>query len=115
MLQLVEVRGGERRDVSCAAAGQVQTDNSMVARIDAACDQPRQLGTVDEPHDAVVAQQQVIGDIADRRGAAGMPAYREQQLILGGRDAGGNRLLFAPVDEASELIAKGQEALVVRV
>ena len=115
MLELIEVRGGEGCDVSCAAAGQVQTHNSVVGRIHVACDQPRQLGTVDEPHHAVVTQQQVIGDIADGGGVAGMPAYREQQLILGGRDAGGNGLLFAPVHEAPELIAKGQEPLVLHV
>lgn len=115
MLQLIEVRAGERCDVSCATAGQLQPDNSVVGRIHVACDQPRQLGTVDEAHHAVVAQQQVIGDIADGGGAPGMPAYREEQLILRGRDAGGNGLLFAPVHEAPELIAKGQEPLVILV
>jgi len=113
--ELLEVRGGQGREVSCAAAGQVQTDNSVVGRIGVARHQPGQLGTVDEPHHAVVTQQQVIGDITDGGGAAGMPANCEEQLILRGRDAGVDGLLFAPVQEAPELVAKGQEPLVIRV
>ena len=40
----------------------------------------------------------------------GWPADREEQLVLGGRDAGVDRLLLAPVQEAAQLVAERQEA-----
>jgi hypothetical protein len=115
MLQLIKVRGGEDRKVSCAGVREAEPDDSVVGRIDASLNQSGQLGTVDETHDTVVPQQEVVGELADGRCAAGVPADREQQLILRGRDAGVEGLLFAPMQEASELVTERQEALIVRV
>jgi hypothetical protein len=57
----------------------------------------------------------VFGNIPNRRRVAGMPANREEQLVLGRSDAGIQGLLFAPVQKASQLVPEGQETLVVGV
>jgi hypothetical protein len=56
-----------------------------------ACDETLRFGAVDEADGAVVAQQQVAGDVPDRRvRGAWMPLDREQQLVLGGGQVPGS-------------------------
>ncbi len=55
-----------------AERGQAQADDPAVARVLLPLHQPGLLGPVDQPHGAVVAQQQVAGDVAD--GGPGSPS-----------------------------------------
>ena len=57
----------------------------------------------------------MLGDVTDRRRTGRVPADREQELVLGGCHAVGDRLLLAPMQEATQLIAEREQALVVGV
>ena len=74
---------------------------------------------VDELDGAVVAQQEVIGDVSDRRAVAldlGEPiagrvaAHRQQQLVLGTGQADAPGLRLAPPEESAEPITEVEEA-----
>jgi hypothetical protein len=87
--QSVELGGPRRRerDAHQALAGPIRV----------ALDQPILDGAVHEPHGAVVAQDEVVGELADRRAdRAGMALDREQQLVLGRRQPCGICLIVAP-------------------
>jgi hypothetical protein len=74
------------------------------------------LGAIDQPDRAVVAQQQVVGDVADRRPArVRMTADREEELVLCGSEPGRARLLLAPAQEPAQARAKLQQPPVVVV
>lgn len=58
-------------------------DDSVVLRVALALDQAGAGGSVDQLDDAVVAQHEVLGELANRRpGSARMSAHGEQQLVL---------------------------------
>jgi hypothetical protein len=82
--------------------------------VDPALQQPGGLRPVDQLHRAVVAQQQVPGDLADGGPArVGVAADRQQQLVLRGREAGGGGLLGAPAQEPAQPGPKAQQAFVL--
>jgi hypothetical protein len=59
-------------------------------------------GAVGESDSAVVAQDEVIGDLANRRSAwIGMTADGEQELVLSGCEARRSGLCLAPTQEPS--------------
>src|SRR5947207_15980152 len=113
--ELVDVGRGKRGQAAGAGRREGQPDCAMVRGVDVPFDQARLSCPVDESDDAVVPEKEMLGDLADRRGAAGMPADGQQQLVLGGRDPRVERLLLAPVHEASEPVAKHEEVFVVLV
>jgi hypothetical protein len=66
-------------------------------------DEPGEHRAIDEPARAVVAQEQVSGEITDRRTQrVVVRAYGEQKLMLRWRDSRGSRLILAPMQEASK-------------
>ena len=78
--QLAEPSRAERREV--------EPDDALIDGVGAPVDEARIHRAVDEPDRAVVAKQQGVGDIADRRRVAAWTAPdREEQLMLRGRDA----------------------------
>ena len=94
---------GELLESAGAERGQAQADDPAVPRVLVPLHQPRLLRPVDQPHRAVVAQQQVARDVAD--GGARLPfvsADGEQELVLGRRQSRPFGLLFAPVQEAAQ-------------
>ena len=113
--QLVEMEPGEPAQHTRAGCSQAQTHHPMVTRVGSSFDEVGSLGPVDQPDHAVVPEQQVLGDVPDRRGAGRVPPDREEELVLRRCDAGRDRLLLAPVQEAAELVAKRQQARVVGV
>ena len=65
--------------------------------------QPRGLGPVHQLHRAVMAQQQRRRQVTDGRGLpVRVPPDRDQQLVLGGRQADRLRLGLAPVQETPQ-------------
>ncbi len=86
----------------------------MVVPVLRAADEPGGFGAVDEADRAVVTQEQVVGDVADRR-ASGVriPAYGQHELMLGRRQPHGAGLLLAPTEEAPETGAELEQPPVV--
>ncbi len=83
----------------------------MVIGIPDANDEACSVSSVDEADRAVMAQQEVVGHFADCGAPGiGMPADREQQLVLCGRQARRPRLALAPALELPEPGAQGEQA-----
>ena len=106
-----EVEGGEYLDPFGTDARETQSDDPTVIGIPSAGDESGGVGTVHETHSAVMAQEEVVGDLADGRTApiAATP-NGQKQLVLGGRQAGGFRLLLAPSFEMAEAGPQPQQA-----
>jgi hypothetical protein len=62
------VQLGERFEAAGAVLGERETNGAPVVRVASALDEARSFRAVDEPDRAVVLEQKVAGDIADRRG-----------------------------------------------
>ena len=84
--------------------------------VDRAFDEAVRFGSVDETDGAVVAEQEVAGDVPDRRtGGAWVALDREQQLVLSGGEVLSVGLLFAPAQELSEAGPEYEQALVIGI
>ena len=83
-----------------------RTTRLIAAVIDAA-HQTGVDGTIDEPDDAVVASQEVGGEIG-HAGLVAVAGDRQQQLVLCGGDTHRFRLLLAPGEEPAQPVAEGQ-------
>ncbi len=111
--QLLEMQPGEPAQHTRAGSSQAQSNQTMIVAVGSALDERGRLGPVDESDHAVVAEQEVVGHLADGRRAARVSAHREQQLVLRGRDAGVDRLLLAPVQELPELVAELEQPAIL--
>lgn len=108
------MRIGERLDLLGPLVGQLDAHDALVFVVGRSLDEAGRDGAVDELHSAVVAQQQVLRHLADRRRLA-VTADGQQQLVLGAGEANRPRLVLAPVQEPSQPIPEGQQAFEVRV
>ncbi len=97
--QLLEVGIGQGLDLLGSPLGQTEAHDALVVRIGETLYEARRDSAVDELHGAVVAQQQMVGHVADGRRRS-VAAHGEQQLMLRARQPHGLRLLLAPVEEA---------------
>lgn len=94
----------------------MESNDPVVVAIMLPAHQAGGLGPVHEAHRAVVSQQQVFGDIPDRRTSwVGVAAHCKQQLVLRGRKSDLLCLLLAPAKEAPQPRAELEQALVVGV
>lgn len=89
--------------------GEVEAHDAVVVGVGYTLEQPRRLGTVDELDGAVVAQQEVLGDVTDR-GWFAVASHGQEQLVLGPREPDRARLIIAPVQEAAETVAEREQA-----
>lgn len=89
-------------------------DDAVVGRIEIPTHEPAGLGSVDELHGRVMTQEQVTGEVADRR-VVTMTSDREEELVLGRRETGRLGLLLAPPQEAAKPISKVEELRVLAV
>ena len=99
-LELFEMEGRERLEALSTDFRELNANDSVVLGVPGARDQPSSVSTVDKADRAVVAQQEVVGHLADS-GTAGVPMAtdREEQLVLGGSQPGRLSLLLAPALE----------------
>jgi hypothetical protein len=98
--ELFEVERGQHLQSLGAHFGQLQPDDPMVVVVPGPADQTCRVGAVDEADGTVVLEEQVVGHLADGRApGVPVPAYRQQELMLGRRQTGGTGLAFAPALE----------------
>jgi hypothetical protein len=106
---------GQPGDQLVASLGELNPGHPGVAGIRGAADEAGRLGAVHETHRTVALQQQVFGDLADRRRlGARMALDRNQELMLDVRQAGCACLVFAPPLEAPQRDPERQQVLEVQ-
>jgi len=107
--QLLYVERRQRGQPLLSFRRQLQPDHPMVVAVADPSQQPSRFGAIHETHGAVVAQQQLVGDVADL-GPAGInvSSDRKQQLVLGGGQPGRSCLSLAPMLEPPKASAKSQ-------
>lgn len=99
-----------------ARFGEVQPHDSVVNLVPYPKDQSRRFSAVDQADGAVMAQQQVVRQFADRgRRVVAVASYGQQKLVLCRRQACCLRLLLAPTLEAAKPCSQSQQAGVRRV
>lgn len=109
-LELLEVQRGESLEPVGGVGGETDAHDAVVVLVASARDEARGIGAVDETDGGVMAQEQVVGDLADRRSPwIRVAADGEQELMLGRRQPGGCRLLLAPAQEATQPGAQGEQ------
>ena len=106
--QLGEMGCREFGEAALTLRSEAHPNDPVVVGIGGAPHQPGALGTIDELDCAVMLEQQVCGDVPDRRIAA-VPADRQQQLVLGGRQAGGPGLFLRPPHEPAQPVPESQQ------
>jgi hypothetical protein len=105
---------GEGLDALGPPRRESQADDSLIVVVVGSLHQPCSDGAVDELDDAVVAQEEVVGHLADRRRRS-VAADGKEQLVLGTGEAHGLGLLLAPALEAAQPVAERQQTLEVLV
>jgi hypothetical protein len=81
--ELIEMLNGEPGQSLGAVGREREPDDAMLITVGGSLHEPRCLGSIDELNHAVMAQQQQVSDLADRRPfRAAVAADREHQLVL---------------------------------
>ena len=107
---------GERFEAACAVLGERETNGAPVVRVASALDEARSFRAVDEPDRAVVLEQEVAGDVADRgTGWIWVAFDREEELVLGGREVLRAGLLLAPAEESAQAGSELEESQVIGI
>ena len=111
-------RGGPRTEPrgACSPPGELQADDPVVLRVTYPLDQLGRDGPVDQPDGTVMAQQQVVGDLADRGPTViGVPPDGQQELVLCRGQPGALRLLLTPAHETPQARSQRQQILIVGI
>lgn len=88
----------------------------MVLEVSYPADEASRLGSVDQADDTVVAEEEVVGDLADGGcWAVAVTSYRQEQLVLGRREASGTGLALAPAFEVAKPGAQCEQSRVSRI
>lgn len=95
---------GQGHELRGTGPAQPEAHDPVVVGIGNPFDEPGPHGPVDELHCAVVAEEQVIGDVADRRWRAVTP-YGEEELMLRAGQPDGLGFLLAPPEEPAQAVA----------
>lgn len=94
--------------------GELEAHHPRVVRVRDSSAETRGSGAIDELHDAVRLQQQVIRRLADcRTGGMFVALDREEQLMLCGGQPGVSSQLFALAEEAAKFCSKEKEVPVL--
>ena len=110
--QLVEMRGREPAQPPSAVGGQPDSRHPAVLGVAPALHQPCRRRPVHQLDRAVMTQQQVTGEITDGGMLpTGVALDRYQQLMLGRSETNRTGLRLAPVQEAAQAGAEGQQVL----
>lgn len=105
---------GERRHLVHPQVAQLESDHPLVGLVTDALDQPGGDGSIDEFDDAVVAEQQVIGDVADRRLLV-VAADGQQELVLRTSEPNCIRLVIAPPQEPAKAVAECEQPVEIGI
>lgn len=112
MCDLFEVGLSQPVELGDPGRGQGDPHNASADWVGIALDQSVPRGTVYQPTSAVVPQDEVVGELADRRpGGIWVASDREQQLVLGAREADPLGLLLAPAQKAPQSRAQLEQML----
>jgi hypothetical protein len=115
-VELFEVALTELAETPTPEGGEGQVDDSLVAPVRMAPDQPGSFRAVDELDRAVVPEQEGVGHLPDGRAVPPwVPPHGEQQLVLCRGEADGDRLRLAPVQEAAEAGPELEQTCVVGI
>jgi hypothetical protein len=83
----------------------------MVIVVSSPSNETCRVSTVDEPDGAVVQKEQVVSDFSNGRATRiTVSAYRQQQLMLGRREARSTSLALAPTLEMAKPGPQGQQS-----
>ena len=94
--ELFEMESGQDFQSLGTLVGELKPDNAMVVSVSNPSDQTCGVGTIDETDCAVVQKEQVVSYLADGRTTGiNVSAYRQQELMLGGREVRGAGLALA--------------------
>lgn len=109
-IELFEMESRERFEAGGAVVGEAQPDHAVIGLAAGSLHEAGRLGTVDQADGAVVAQEQVVGDLT-HGGAFGVVVAPDgqQQLVLGGSQPGDLGLMGAPAFEVAEPGAQGEQ------
>lgn len=114
--ELGEVERSETAQPPPSLVGERDPDDSLVGAIDATRHEPVGLGPVDEPDGAVVAQQQFVCQLTHGRlGLTASSTDGQQELVLGGGEAGLRRSLVRPAEVAAQVLTERGELSIVGV
>jgi len=114
--QLFEVSSGELIEQPLSFRGEHEVHDPPVVLIHPPPHEPSLFGSIDELDRAVVAQEEMVGDVADGgRRLVFVAADGEEQLVLLPGETGGAGLLVAPVQEAAQRRAEAEELAVLIV
>jgi hypothetical protein len=114
LVQAVQVRPSQLLDDTVAFPGQGDTNHTAIRPVGYAFDEPGGFGSIHELHRAMRPQEQVAGQVPDRRRLVSrMSLDRHQQLVLDVRKPRGSRLILAPPLEGSQGYAELQQPLEV--
>jgi len=115
-LELLEVTSAEPDQLVGSDSGDGEAYDAMVVGITGAAEVAGLDRAIDQAGRAVVSQHQRLGNVADGRFVrAGVPADREEELVLRGGEAFTLGFLFAPVEEPPQLRAELEQSSVIRV
>jgi hypothetical protein len=113
-VQFDQVRRGQLGQDALALGGEANPDEPRISRVRDPADQACAFCSVDELYRAVVSQQQVAGQVTNRRRQpAWMALDRDQQLVLHVGEPGGLGLVLTPALEAAQAGAERQQVLEV--
>lgn len=115
-LQLLDALLPEEGEGGATPLGEVEPDDPAVLDVGDRVHETGRLCSLHEADGAVVAQQQGVCHIADRR-TPGVPvaADGDEQLMLGRCQPDASGQLLAPPEEAAQPRPRGKEAFIVRI
>ena len=100
--ELFEVGLGERLEALAPRRRELQTHDSVILWVPDPLDELGGDGPVDQADGTVVAEEQVVGHLADGWATAvGVPPDGQQQLMLGRGQPRSFRLLLAPSEKTT--------------
>jgi hypothetical protein len=103
-------------DLERPPAGQLQMDEAMIVGIALTADQPSPLCSIHETDGAVMSQEQMVGDVSDRRPAGiRVRPHDQKQLMLGSGQSDSAGLLLTPVQKPTKIGPKRKQRSVLLV
>ena len=115
-LQLFEVRLRESIQPLVPGCSELEPNQPMVVGVAHALDEASRVGPVHQSDRTVVAQEEVVGNLADGRSpGVGVAADGQQQLVLRRRQARLLGLLLAPAQEPAQPRPERQQILVIGI